>query len=208
MAKPPTKKPPTKKPRKKRLGKAGSHLGHAGKVVPITEDSDVDSKAIEASNKAVGTDVEVLEPVAKFPTFVDMKAKVHEGLIASNYIVYEWAQNQLPRMEKLRESMKVIEDISFSKVELLKLTAMQRIKLWKTFEQAEITRIELLQAINNKAQDISLTERFIEGYEREKLSVEGIPTELPYSPEFRAKVRAEYLNRVLGITQEPEHPDI
>lgn len=181
------------------------HLGKAGKVVAM-KGKNVDGKAIAASNKAVGADVESVT-VTNFPTFVDMRKKVHEGLIASNYIVYEWAQNQKERMEKLQTAMNIIEDIIFTEEELLKLTPMQRIKLWKTFEQAGVTRIELLQAINNKAQDISLTERFLEGYEREQSAVEGSPTELPYSPEFRAKVRAEYLNRVLGITHEPKQPE-
>ena len=32
-------------------------------------------------------------------------------------------------------------------------------------------------------------------------------TKLPYSPEFRAMVREEYLNRVLGYTFEPDNHD-
>lgn len=49
-----------------------------------------------------------------------------------------------------------------------------------------------------------LTE-FLVSLEKE---IEPIDPKSPYSPEFRAKVRAEYLNRVLGITHEPENPEI
>ena len=49
-----------------------------------------------------------------------------------------------------------------------------------------------------------LTE-FLVSLEKE---IEPIDPKLPYSPEFRAKVRDEYMKRVLGITPEPENPEI
>ena len=203
------KQPPKKPTKPKRLGKAGQHLGKAGKDVVMEGRDGVDHEAIAASNKAVGSDVAILqESVAKFPTFLDLKAKVHEGLIVSNFNVYEWAQNQFFRMQKLAEAMDIIEEVSFTREALIRLTPVQRIKLWKTFEQAMTTRVELMQAINNKAQEFSLTQRFLEGYERERDAIDGTPMELPYSPEFRAMGREEYQKRVLGITHEPEQPEL
>lgn len=197
------KKPPTKNPPKKR-----KHLGYAGtkkpgsNVVVMKGAEDVDGAAIAASNAAVGKEVIVQQP--QFPTLIDLKKKVSEGLIASNYNVYEWARNQFVRMTKLMVAMDIIEDISFTHEEIKKLTPLQRIKLWKTFEQAMSTRIELMQVINNKAHEFHLVERFLQGAEQETDMMTGIPKELPYSPEFRARVREAYAKRVLGITQEPK----
>ena len=48
-----------------------------------------------------------------------------------------------------------------------------------------------------------LTE-FLVSLEKE---IEPIDPELPYSPEFRAFVRKEYMDRILGIKSEPENPE-
>lgn len=194
MAKKTTKKPP------RRLSKAGTPKPKPGdKVIVLPGSKDVDAKAISEANAAVGEVVTDRE-IVPFPTLIDLKKKVSEGLIASNYNVFNWAQTQFVGMVNLAQVMEIIEKISFTEVEIRLLTPLQRMKLWKIFDQAMTTRIELMQVINAKANEFHLAERFLQGAAQETDLQTGIPKELPYSPEFRAKVRAEYTRRVLERT--------
>jgi hypothetical protein len=195
MAKQPPKKPPKKR---KHLGKAGTKSKPGDKVVVMKGAENLDGAAIAAANAAATMGVN-----SQFPTIIDLKKKVSEGLVASNYSVYDWAANQFLRMTRLMETMDIIEEVAFTREEILKLTAIQRIKLWKTLEQAGATRIELMQVINSKAHEFHLVERFLQGAEQETDLATGIPKELPYSLEFRQRVREEYARRVMGITPDP-----
>lgn len=195
MAKKPPDKPKTRKKRK-HLGYAGTKGKPEDKVVVLPGVKDVDADAIKASNASVGR--EVIEATPQFPTMIDLKRKVSEGLVAANYTVYDWARQQFERVARLMSVMDVIEGISFTEEEIKKLTPTQRLKLWRTFEQALMTRVELMQVITVKAHEFHLIERFLSGMEQETAMDGGtVSRDSPYSPEFRARVRARYEQHVL-----------
>lgn len=143
---------------------------------------------------------------------VERKGKeLLKKILMQNLRQMEFLESWMERSETRMAFADKIAKVVLSREFLEKIEPREKILLWKGLESSVLARAALLQKLQAQGdgfQSYHNHKRLLDlliSLEKES-EIKAMP--LPYRPEFRAKVRKEYLNRVLGITQEPENPEI
>lgn len=166
-------KQPPKEPRS-----IGKHLPRAGSNKPETEVEKADREGADILRKFLKIQIHQLE-------IMEVRSRALDNRIV--------LQGEIEK--------EVLNPKFFNSLE-----AKDKIYFWKALDlsvQREAGLDQKLQAQSDVFQTFHNYKKMVDHLlflEQEK---EFKQTELPYSPEFRAKVRQEYLDRVLGRTAEP-----
>lgn len=119
-------------------------------------------------------------------------------------ILAEKILSQRERLALVGEIEKIIRNPKFYR----SLDPRDLIFLLRTLDDSNLRWMHLGQKFLSNEDAIHTHNKLTEFLVSLEKEIEPIDPELPYSPEFRAKVRGEYMRRVLGITPEPENPEL
>ena len=157
-----------------------NHLGKAGETKPETRAEKIKRKGRENLYKMFANQSDFQE------------------------ILAEKILSQRERVALVGEIEKIIRSPKFYR----SLDPRDLIFLLKSLDDSNLRWMGLGQKFLSNEDAIHTHNKLTEFLVSLEKEIEQIDPELPYSPEFRAKVRGEYMRRVLGITPEPENPEL